>query len=272
MSKYYFIILMFINSLLFGKVYDCFMYFNEADVLEVRLNELYDYVDYFVLVESSEAHRKGQKKPFYFEKDKERFHKFLDKIIHVKLDEHIESDNGWVRENWQRNQIMRGLVNCDEEDLIFISDADEFIPGEIIDHVYNEIKIFPLIGFMHTMYRWKFNRSARMKWAGSAALQYKTLVKMSPQEVRNCVRSCTCGVNIRDCGWHFSSLVRSYEQAKEKYYNIVEGYDYDRFISEEQMNAQKNDHPLIDIDYTFPKYIQENIEYFHNMGLIELIH
>ena len=59
-----------------GKIYDCFNFFNELDILELRLNILYEYVDYFVIVESDVTHS-GEKKPFYFEDNKERYSKFL---------------------------------------------------------------------------------------------------------------------------------------------------------------------------------------------------
>ena len=67
-----------------AKIYDCFNFFNELDILELRLNILYDYVDYFVIVESSVTHS-GQPKPFYLEENKERFAKFWDKIIIFKV-------------------------------------------------------------------------------------------------------------------------------------------------------------------------------------------
>ncbi len=266
MSKVFIVIFLSFFSLAFSKVYDCFMYFNEADVLEVRLNELYDYVDYFVLVESSEAHRKGQIKPFYFEENIERFEKFLDKIIYVKLDEHIDSDDGWVRENWQRNQIMRGLVNCNAEDLILISDVDEFIPGRIISEIYKKSNKHQLIGFFHEMYRWKLNGSAQTKWAGTAAIQYKHLLSMYPQEVRNKIRS--GNAIMIHAGWHFSSLVRTYEQAREKYYNIVEGYD--NFMPKQVWLDQLSNIKFVHVDNSFPKFIVENMLYFTKLGLVEM--
>ncbi len=259
---------MMLCSIANSKTYDCFMYFNEADVLEIRLNELNDYVDYFVLVESSEGHRKGQKKPFYFEEEKERFSKFLDKIIHIKLDEHIDSDDGWARENWQRNQIMRGLVDCEGEDLILISDVDEFIPGRIISDVYNQNKKHKLIGFFQDMYRWKLNRSTRTKWAGTASILYKHLIKITPQAVRNTVRA--ANVKMLYAGWHFSSLVRTYEKAREKYYNIADGYEV--FISKEAWLNELSNTKLVPVDNSFPKYVLDNIKHFSEKNLIDSIY
>lgn len=117
-----------------AKVYDCFLFFNEWEVLELRLHELYDHVDTFVIVESCEGFR-GHEKRYNFEDQRERYAPFLDKIVYVKLSEQMVTDNPWHREWWQRNQIMRGLEGCKEEDVIFISDVDEFIPGEMVEAV-----------------------------------------------------------------------------------------------------------------------------------------
>ena len=62
------------------KIYDCFNFFNELDILELRLNILYEHVDYFVIVEADKTHS-GENKPFYLKENMERFKKFSDKII-----------------------------------------------------------------------------------------------------------------------------------------------------------------------------------------------
>lgn len=111
------------------KIYDCFTFFNELDLLEIRLNELNDSVDYFVIVEANKTHT-GIPKEYIFEKNKKKFKKFLPKIIYVKINSPFNKlKNSWVLENYQRNQIINGLKNCKPEDIIFISDLDE-IPNK----------------------------------------------------------------------------------------------------------------------------------------------
>ena len=66
------------------KVYDCVLFFNEPELLEIRLNELYDSVDKFVIVETIENFQ-GKLKPLYFEENRHLFKKFEDKIIHIAL-------------------------------------------------------------------------------------------------------------------------------------------------------------------------------------------
>lgn len=265
---HYFVSLLLIGmcgfSPAWSAIYDCFMFNNELEVLELRIHELYDHVDKFVLVESIETHRLGTPKPCYFELNQDRFKQYEDKIIYIKLEEHIETDNGWIRENWQRNQIMRGLIDCEPEDLILISDVDEFIPGEIINDLYKKSAYLPMIGFWQKMYRWFLNRNTDQVWAGTAALRFKHLVYTSPQDIRNLVRG--AHMAMWHAGWHFTSM-GGYERAREKYYDIVEGYD--EFLTFEEWRAQVDAHTLVPIDDSYPKYIQDNIELLTVQGLID---
>ena len=66
------------------KIFDCFCFLNELELLELRLMELYDTVDYFVISEANKTHA-GNPKEFIFEKNKKRYKKYLDKIIYVKV-------------------------------------------------------------------------------------------------------------------------------------------------------------------------------------------
>ena len=102
------------------KIYDAFTFQNELDLLELRLEELSDVVDYFVLVEATKTFRNNDK-PLFFHKNKTRYTKFLDKIIHVIVDDMPGGDDPWSREYHQRNCITRGLTNLKEEDLVIIS-------------------------------------------------------------------------------------------------------------------------------------------------------
>jgi beta-1,4-mannosyl-glycoprotein beta-1,4-N-acetylglucosaminyltransferase len=122
------------------KIFDCFMYFDEEVVLDIRLNTLNQFVDYFVIVESKYNHR-GEPRELLF--NQEKFKKFKDKIIYLvhnevpKQIEIIKEEdnedkkasnyimNALYRENVQRNYIINGLNQAKENDLILISDEDE---------------------------------------------------------------------------------------------------------------------------------------------------
>jgi hypothetical protein len=108
-------------------IYDCFTFFNEFELLELRLRELDNLVDKFVLVESTKTHP-GHPKPLHFAQNRERYSAYADKIIHVVVDDMPGGDeprDHWVRERFQRNAIGRGLVNCRPDDIIMVSDLDE---------------------------------------------------------------------------------------------------------------------------------------------------
>ena len=105
-------------------IYDCFTFFNELDLLEIRLHVLNDVVDRFVLVEATRAHS-GKEKPLYFQLNQARYQPFLHKIIHVVVDDYPEATSPWAYENHQRNAILRGLTQAKPDDAILISDLDE---------------------------------------------------------------------------------------------------------------------------------------------------
>ena len=122
------------------KIFDCFMYFDEDIVLELRLNSLDKYVDYFVIVESEFTH-KGDKRNLKF--NHKKFEKFKNKIIYkiyneppkdIELVNNEDNEklkqkkyimNALKRENYQRNCIQEGLKDADPTDMILISDLDE---------------------------------------------------------------------------------------------------------------------------------------------------
>ena len=113
-------------------IYDCFTFFNELDLLEIRLNTLKDVVDCFVIAEATRTYR-GKPKELYFEKNRKRYANFLDRIRYIVVDdllpeEVVEKDAynlPWVNENRQRNALARGLSGAGEDDVVMVSDLDE---------------------------------------------------------------------------------------------------------------------------------------------------
>jgi len=152
------------------KIYDGFIFFNELDLLDIRLNTLYDIVDHFILVESSVTHQ-GTSKSYIFEENKKRFSKYLDKIIHIKINntpddfsnlEEIEAitfqdkiynsiirdiksttlfnindinERGFGRDFFQKECVKLGMEFASEEDLLISSDLDEIPNPEIISRL-----------------------------------------------------------------------------------------------------------------------------------------
>jgi len=178
------------------KIFDCFMYFDEEVVLEVRLNTLDKLVDYFVIVESKFTH-KGDPRDLRF--NHKKFEKFKDKIVYLIHDEESKDIeiinynddekeksrkyilNAYCRENAQRNYIQKGLVHAKENDLILISDVDE-IPN-LLDFNFNKINE-KIILFKQDMFYYKFNlHLPNLLWTGTKACKKKHLI--NPQWLRN---------------------------------------------------------------------------------------
>jgi len=127
-----------------NKIIDCFTFFNELDLLEIRLKYLYDSVDYFVIVEADTSFN-GKSKKLIFQGNMKRFFPFMEKIIYVPINMKYFDEGkrvAWKREEYQRNCIKEGLkkLNLKDKDLVLIGDIDE-IPNKdiLIDLKKNQI-------------------------------------------------------------------------------------------------------------------------------------
>ena len=99
-------------------IYDCFSYWDEDLLLDLRLNILDEYVDFFVVVEGNRTWQNNSKKLRF---DKSKFLKFEQKIIYIPVEDLPDGIDPYKRENYQRNAISRGLVNAKDDDLVIIS-------------------------------------------------------------------------------------------------------------------------------------------------------
>jgi len=92
------------------RIFDCFTFLNEFDLLEIRLHELAQVVDRFVIAESPVTFT-GRPKPLHFLDNRARFAAFADKIIHIVVDDQPVTDSAWEREWHQRNALERGIAD-----------------------------------------------------------------------------------------------------------------------------------------------------------------
>ncbi len=176
---------------------DCFMFFNELDLLEIRLNSLAPYVERFVLCESMFTHS-GKPKLLYFQDNKERFKDF--NITHLICEGGMTLDAGknrgdpWRRENYQREFLMKGIEDVDPEAMVLFSDLDE-IPNLEIYRGNEGV-------FRQRMYYYYLNSYAGVNnWKGTIAVRKKNITTLNKlRDARNRTPLVGCD------GWHFSTL------------------------------------------------------------------
>ena len=225
------------------KIYDCFQFFDEEMLLDLRLNIMNKYVDKFVITEATYMHN-GKPKNLIF--NIEKFSKFKDKIIYIVVDkpppnllkvedgdtsENKESKlilNGYKRDNYQRQMAQKVLNDIDPEDWIIINDIDEIPNLKTINQFYeNKYSVFE-----QKMFYYKFNllNINRPLWYGSKLCKKKHL--KSPQWLRNLKskqypfwRFDKKNINIiQNGGWHFS-FIRKPNQIIKK----IESYAHSEF-------------------------------------------
>ena len=250
------------------------MYFDEEVVLDVRLNTLDKYVDYFVIVESSFTH-KGDNKNLMFNHNK--FEKFKNKIIYLVYDKQPkgieavnENDsedeksrkyilNAVLRENGQRNFIQNGLNKAEDNDIILISDVDE-IPN-LSEVNFNNISE-KIIMFHQDMFYYKFDlKIPNLLWTGTKGCRKKYL--LSPQWLRNVKdrkyfpfridilfseKKYSSIKFISNGGWHFSNIKTAEEiEHKLKSYLHHREFDEQSLSVEEIQNIIENKKAIYDL-------------------------
>jgi beta-1,4-mannosyl-glycoprotein beta-1,4-N-acetylglucosaminyltransferase len=166
-------------------VFDCFIFNNELDILERRLEELWETVDRFVIVEGMVTHG-GQQKELVFHNNLKRFEKYLNKITYLVIENFPEvdgsvTDKSWTRERFQRDYIMQGLKDCKDNDIVIISDVDEIPNVEAIKKYKPEQGIS---SFEMDLYYYNEQTKAVLKWYESRITTYKKVKEMSPCGVR----------------------------------------------------------------------------------------
>lgn len=199
------------------KIFDCFKFFNELELLDLRLMVLDEFVDYFVLVEANKTHT-GKQKEFIFEQNKDKFSDYMDRIIYIKVEDlpDYSRSNIWIAENFQRNCITRGLGAAEIGDKIIVSDIDE-IPNP--DIIVQNLNSTCHVVMTQKLFYYHVNCMQNQVWCGSIMTTYKDYD--SPQQLRNISRGSATGTP--DGGWHYSFMGGA-ERIRTKVENIAESH------------------------------------------------
>jgi len=268
--------------------FDCCMFLNENDLYEIRLNQHWDFIDKFVVIEAGETHT-GLKKPFKF--DHQRFEKYKEKLHYFKIDnfadamkEHPElldrdalMDRGpfmesadWTRDHFQANYISVALksLGAEDSDIVYISCLDEIIKKsafeESLKRFEDKTALFnhglrPVFGFHYYLYAYKFNLLHR-HWRDHVAgmiTEYYNLKILHPATFRT--RGISTHSHIEDAGWHFTFLdstdgemvlekQRSWAHSRDKYPG--QKVKFDHVTKEEALQRFFNDYPVQQVPVT----------------------
>lgn len=241
-------------------IYDCFTFFNELDLLEIRLNILDDYVDTFVICEGDKTFR-GKQKPMVFKDNEDRFEKWLDKIIYVECP--MPQRDPWAMEEFQRNWITMGLEDVNAGDLIFISDLDEIWNPERLDQIQEQSFIGP-VKIEQQYYYYYLNLKLDLRCCCTVAVRGIDFV--GPQYHR----TMGCEPHILDGGWQWSFLggeemirtkiqsfahseldVRQYTNLQHIEWCMENGVDL--FGRDIEMK-------FVEVDESYPPYIVANLD------------
>ena len=238
------------------KIYDCFTYYNESNLIKIRIEELKDVVDYFVVIEANQTFT-GLTKPFYFDELEESLKEYSHKILRFKINFPDKDMSAWDREFFQRNSITKCLLDImvDDEDLVLISDADEIPRGSVVKNIntYN----LP-IRLDVSQYFWNFNWKVPdhcNQGARPIACKFKDLKKRGAQNLRAETKPM-----ISNAGWHFSFF-----SDVDKIKNKIESFAHTEYNSLEFKDTNKLLHRIengIDPFDRFPlKYYEIDSSY-----------
>ncbi|WP_377806233.1 hypothetical protein ABNQ38_06000 (plasmid) [Azospirillum sp. A29] len=184
------------------RIFDCCTFFNEAEILEVRLAELYDVVERFVVVEATHTHS-GEPKALSFGDHHERFRPYMDKIRYVVVDELVGTFS-WQREAYQRDAILRGLDGCRDEDMVIVSDVDEILRREVVERLRGGGPAFDTVFTAELdLFFYRLNYRFARDWRAAGAAPFRFIRQTGPNAVRYLAKQ-DIGHLIRDAGWHFS--------------------------------------------------------------------
>ena len=237
-------------------IIDSFLFFQELDLLEIRLEYLYPFVDHFIIIEAKQSF-KGSSKNFIFEQNRKRYKKYLDKIIYHKIEDIHFSYSGlidflgnsnskvrktikkfikkhnyydknnlsYILDSYHRECIHIALEQkCKDADIVLLSDLDEIPSYKIIKDLKKRKKLnFPTVFIQHE-FQYFLNNYAKSDWHGTIASPYKLMKKYSLNELRNNTNKLP---SILNSGYHFTSIGN-----KQAIINKIESWGHQEFNNE----------------------------------------
>ena len=270
-------------------VYDCIPFFNELDILNLRLHILDPLVDKFVIEESTVTFS-GETKELCFEKNRELFREFLPKIEYIVVDDSPVSATTHERDRFQKNALIKGLKNAGDEDVIILSDVDEIPNPKALEKLIAEFdpdKVYHLAQRMFYCYlnmeevsgsllsiTGEFPGVERRMWLGTKVFGKRSIPSEGIILLREASVTAPNAVRVSDGGWHFGYMGSRQERdvskrigtkvvaAAHQEYNkqdiLAEARD--RLLLGQDMFGRNARFERVEVDESYPAYLLEHLD------------
>lgn len=270
-------------------VYDCIPFFNELDILKLRLHILDPIVDRFIIEEATVTFS-GEKKELCFEKNKAMFQEFLPKITYLVVDDSPIQATTHERDKFQKNALIKGLKDATDEDVIILSDVDEIPnPKELkkIIAEFNPDKVYHLAQRMFYCFinmeeisgsllsiTGEFPGVEKKMWLGTKVFGKRSIPKAGIIEMREASTTAPGAVRVEDGGWHFGYMGSRQERdvgkrigtkvaaaAHQEYNNadtLAEAMD--KLILGQDIFGRDARFKRVEVDESYPEYLLSHIE------------
>ena len=269
-------------------VYDSFQFFNELDILSLRMHILDPVVDRFVISESTVTFS-GEPKPLTFAENRERFREFAHKIIHVVVDDTPMDTDAYGRDHHQKCAVARGLAQCAPDDIVLFSDVDEIPDPDMLRQLLPNVehgKIYMPAQRLFYCYlnledvsgtrlsvTGEFPDADPKMWLGTKVCRASLLKEYTTEELRNKEQQ-AIGVRIPNGGWHFSYMggtekmtaqervrYKLKSAAHQEYATRRALFEAERYLRRgEDIFGSGTKMAVREIDETYPAYLREHLE------------
>ncbi|GAJ29976.1 glycosyltransferase family 17 protein [Acidomonas methanolica] len=269
-----------------SKIFNCFPFFNELDILDIKFAQEYQHVDYFVISESTKDFM-GRPKALMFSENMNRYAQYLDKVIHLVVDDMPDSSDPFEREYHQRHSLLRIASQAADEDVFIISDADEILREEAIETIrnLNGIAVFDM-----SMFQFYINlRQSPSGWKACYAASNRFLKCIEHISKfrwdRNAMVAVLDGggiaLELPDAGWHFTHLggiealkikFNSYSHANDPWPRLMKNGNnlYKHIVAGGIVGNLKERAEFIPISYPYyPLRINDNQSEYLGKGFIK---
>ena len=268
-------------------VIDCIPFFNELDILKLRLHILDPLVDRFVIEEATHTFS-GLPKDLCFEKNREMFEEFLPKITYLVVDNSPEEISTHERDKFQKNALAKALTDASDEDVLILSDVDEIPNPAVLQELvkrFDPDKIYHLAQRNFYCYlnmeevsgnllsiTGEFPGVERRMWLGTKVFAKKNIPESGIIDLREISPEVPSSVRVADGGWHFGYMGSCHETdvsrrvgtkvvaAAHQEYNTedVLAEVKDRLILGEDIFGRNAVFQWAVVDESYPQYLLEH--------------